>query len=232
MRNDSILKVHQLTMSYGHKDALRDVSFSINEGTVTGVIGANGCGKTTLFKVLSGLIQDFKGELLVCGHDDTWEVKSDVCYHPTLPFYQPRMSINSAIRQQALLYENFNADIANSLYQKFGFQRSEQLGQLSRGRCALSLLILSLSIDARIYFLDEPFSGIDLKSRSQMKEVLLNASAQGKTLLVATHEIYEMEDLFDYVLFMKDGSLIMHRTADEIREMFGGSVAEAAKELI
>lgn len=232
MRNDGILNVHQLTMSYGHKNALRDVSFSIDEGTVTGVIGSNGCGKTTLFKVLSGLIQDFKGEILVCGHDDTWEAKSDVCYHPTLPFYQPRMSINSAIKQQALLYENFKTDIANSLYQKLGFQKSEQLGKLSRGRLALSLLILSLSIDARIYFLDEPFSGIDIKSRAQIKEVLLDASSQGKTLLVSTHEIYEMEDLFDSILFMKDGSLIIHSFADEIREKFGSSIAEAAKELI
>ncbi len=226
------LKVCNVSMNYGRKNALSDVSFSAHDGTITGVIGANGCGKTTLLKMIAGLIQDYRGKILVCNCSDTWKTKQAVCYHPTLPFYQSRMTIGSAIRQQALLYRNFREETANELFQRFEINLSEQLGELSRGTLALALLILSLSIDTRIYLLDEPFSGIDIKSRSRMKEVLLSVAAQGKTMLIATHELSDLEELFDFVLFMKDGKVVIHCPADELRESFGNSIAEAAKELI
>lgn len=232
MTGDAFLEARHLSVRYGRRSALEDLTFSISEGTITGVIGANGCGKTTLFKTLGGLIQDYRGELLICGGSDTWKTKRDVCYHPTLPFYQPAMSLRSAIRQHALLFEQFDCSLAGTLFGQFGFDLSESLGQLSRGRCALALLILSLSLDSRIYLLDEPFSGIDIKSRMQMREILTDTASRGKTLLIATHEISDFEVLFDSVMLLKEGTLLLHSPADALREKSGGSIADFAKEMI
>lgn len=232
MTTDNFLTAKHLSMHYESREALRDISFSVPEGSVTGVIGANGCGKTTLFKVLSGLIQDYQGEVTVCGYHDTWKTKREVCYHPTLPFYQPGMKLGSAVKQRAVLYEHFEEDSARRMLRQFDFDLSAKLGQLSRGRCALALLILSLSMDCRICLLDEPFSGIDIKSRMQMKEVLTDVSAAGRTILIATHEISDFEVLFDDVLLIKEGKTVLHSSTDELREKSGGSIAEIAKELI
>lgn len=232
MVNDGILKADHLSMKYSNRDALCDISFSVTEGSITGVIGANGCGKTTLFKILAGLIQDYEGELSVCGCRNTWESKRDVCYHPTLPFYQPGMTIRSAIKQHALLYFNFDENNAMRLFSQFGFGLSVSLGQLSRGRCALALLILSLSIDARIYLFDEPFSGIDIKSRAQMKEIITDVASKGKTLLIATHELYDFEPLLDYVMLIKEGKLILNSAADELRRQYHSSIIDISREMI
>lgn len=232
MITDSILEAKHLSMKYDERNALYDVSFSVNEGTITGLIGANGCGKTTLLKIIGGLIQDYRGEIRIGGCNDTWKTKRNVCYHSTLPFYQPKMTIRQAIRQHALLFVNFDENTARGMLDRFDFDLSMRLGQLSRGRCALALLILSLSIDAKIYLFDEPFGGIDIKSRAQMKEILTDVSSAGKTLLIATHEILDFEPLFDNVLFLKEGKLILNSSADELRMQYHGSVAEIAKEMI
>ncbi len=232
MITDNILEAKHLSMKYDRRNALYDVSFSVNEGTITGLIGANGCGKTTLLKIIGGLIQDYRGEICIYGRNDTWKTKRDVCYHSTLPFYQPKMTISQAIRQHALLFVNFNENTARRMLHQFDFDLSMRLGQLSRGRCALALLILSLSIDAKIYLFDEPFGGIDIKSRAQMKEIMMDVSSAGKTLLIATHEILDFEPLFDNVLLLKEGKLILNSPADDLRTQYHGSVTEAAKEMI
>ena len=232
MARDNFLEAKHLSMKYGKRNALRDVTFSVNEGSITGVIGANGCGKTTLFKIIGGLIQDYEGEVCICGCRDTWKTKRDVCYHPTLPFYQPKMTIRKAIRQHALLHGGFDENAALRMFEQFDYDVSAYLGQLSRGRCALALLILSLATDARIYLFDEPFGGIDIKSRAQMKEIMADASYEGKTLLIATHEIYDFEPLFDDVMLFREGNLILKSSADDLRKQYGDSVVEIAKEMI
>lgn len=232
MATDSFLEANHLSMKYSGKNALHDVSFSVSEGSITGIIGANGCGKTTLFKIIAGLIQDYKGEISICGCHDTWKNKRDVCYHPTLPFYQPNMTISKAVKQHKLLYVSFDEEAALRMFQQFDFDLSVCLGQLSRGRCALALLILSVSIDARIYLFDEPFGGIDIKSREQMKEIMIDVSSKGKTLLIATHEINDFEPLFDYIMLLKEGKLILNSSADELRNQYNCSIAEISKEMI
>ena len=106
------------------------------------------------------------------------------------------------------------------------------MGTLSKGRCALAQFILHLARDAQLYLLDEPFGGIDVKTRELMKDVLLSYVVSDRTYLISTHEITDMETLFDRILLIKDGSVIINDTTDELRDRYSCSIADIVKEAL
>ncbi len=231
MKSD-IARLSNLSMSYGNHPVLTNVSISIPSGEIIGLIGANGCGKTTLMKIMAGLIQTYSGEVQILGECNTWNTKHGVCFYPSNPFFFPSASIEQSIKMQESLFPNYNAELARSVYKQFSFDLSAKLGTLSKGRCALAQFILHLARDAQLYLLDEPFGGIDIKTRELMKSVLMNYIVPEKTYLVSTHEISDMETLFDRILLIKNGSVVINETTDELRASHSCSITDIVKEAL
>ena len=231
MRSE-LIRLSNLSMAYGNHTVLKDISLTIPSGEIIGLIGANGCGKTTMMKIIAGLIQTYSGEVQVLGETDTWNTKHRVCFYPSNPFYFPSASIEQALKMHVSLFPNYNIELARSVYKQFSFDLSEKLGTLSKGRCALAQFILHLARDAQLFLLDEPFGGIDIKTRELMKDVLLSCIMPDRTYLISTHEISDMETLFDRILLVKNGSVIINDTTDELRATHSCSITDIVKEAL
>lgn len=232
MKVDCIIRVENLEVKYGNHTAIKNMTLSLPKGEFIGLVGENGSGKTTLMRVLSGMIQKYKGAVIIDNITNTWEAKEKICYYPSNPFFDGNMTLHQMITLYSSLYRRYDKELAYQMFEQFGFDLSFRMNQLSKGKCALAMFIIQLSKDAQIYIFDEPFSGIDIKTRSLMKEVLQNYTDQNKTYLISTHEITDMESLFDRIVLIKEGKVILNESADVLREQYGKSMVDIIKEVL
>jgi len=230
MEGHILASVHNLRLRYGRTEALRGISLSIYRGEMIGLLGANGCGKTTLMKVLAGLLQTYQGSVSICGETDTWKIKNTVCFYPANPFCHGNLSLEKTMDLYSSLYPDYHRGQAVDLFQEFCLDTSSRIGQLSKGKRALALFILNLCRNGRLYILDEPFGGIDIRTREMMKQVLLRLITPEKTFLISTHELTDMESLFERIILMKQGHVTLDGCCDDLREARGCSITEIAKE--
>lgn len=230
MTVNNILQVENLKVKYGKNIAIDNMTFALPRGEIVGLVGENGCGKTTLMRTLAGMIQKYKGSVEINGRTNTWETKEVVCYYPSNPYFDGNATLEQTIKLYSALYHGYNQELAYEMFEQFGFDLSFRMNQLSKGKCALAMFILQLSKSAQLYIFDEPLSGIDIKTRSQMKEALLRHARPDITYLISTHEITDMESLFDRIVLVKEGKIVLNNVVDELREQYGKSVVEIVKE--
>ena len=232
MKTNNCLTIKDLCFAYGHNDALRHISLEIPFGCTVCLIAANGSGKTTLLKALAGLLQPCTGEIIICDEADTWKTKSFVAFHSNNPYYQKNQTIASIVRLYSRLFPRFDPDKAAELLNRFEFNNHSNIADLSKGKRALALLIMNLSIDAKLYLLDEPFGSIDISTRTRMKDLLLDSTSEEKVYVISTHELFDMEMLFDEIVFLKEGRVVESGGADDMRIKYGTSLTNIARKVI
>ena len=232
MENNELVKISGLQVQYTRLPVLRGITLSLPKGEIIGLVGANGSGKTTLMRVIAGMIPRYSGTVSINGCTDMWKARADVCFLPSEPFYEKGLSLSRTMGLYSELFPNYQKDLAYSLCERFGLSRGEKLSTFSTGRRALALFILHLCRTAAVYLLDEPFRGIDIKTRAEMKNVLIEAASPDKMFLISTHEIMEMESLFDRVALIREGRLIFCEEADALRMRTGQTLTDMIREAI
>lgn len=232
MTANNVIQVKNLEVKYSKNIAIKNMTLSLPKGEIIGLVGENGSGKTTLMRVISGMIQNYKGTVIIDNKTNTWDSKEIVCYYPSNAYFDGSATLEQTIKLYSSLFRGYNQDLAYKMFEQFGFELSFRLNQLSKGKCALAIFILQLSKNAQLYIFDEPFSGIDIKTRSLMKDALLHNADPEKTYLISTHEITDMESLFDRIVLIKDGRVALNDVADVLREQYGKSIAEIIKEVL
>ena len=230
VQSPEMVYANGLQVSYGRRPALQDISFSLPRGEIIGLVGENGSGKSTLMRLLAGMIPSYRGEVRICGMTDLWKAKTRVSFLPSVPFFEKEKNISQTIECFSGLFPGYRKEMAQTLCARFGLSLSEKLSAFSTGRLALALFILHISREADLCLLDEPFRGIDIKTRQAMKDVLIETVSPEKTFLISTHEILEMEPLFDRIILLKEGHLVFDEAADSLRERTGKAVAEVIRE--
>lgn len=232
MTETDAVRIQHLSMAYGRHDALRDVSLCVPAGTMTALCGANGSGKTTLLKIAGGLIQPWRGAVHILSHGDTWAAKADICYHSAFPWFEPQQTVSGAARRAARFHARYDMTRLNGMLASFDLDPSARLGALSKGRCALALFLISLGADERLYLMDEPFGGIDVKTRAQMKTALLRCMSPDRTFIISTHELSDLEGLFDRLILLDGGRVRLSDWTDDLREQNGCSLSELVRRMI
>lgn len=226
----AIIKAHGLRKSYGKKVVLDDVSFEIEEGSIVGLLGPNGCGKTTLIKILTGLIKDHTGMIKIANEEPGAYTKSIVAFLPDKSYLPDWMKPTDAIRYFADFYSDFDKEKAERMVRDFGLDPSQRLKTMSKGQQEKLNLILVMCRQAKLYILDEPLGGLDPAARSAILDLIMSNYAQNATVLLSTHLINDVERIFDRVLMISGGKVIVNSHVNEIREK-GQTVEEVFKEV-
>ena len=219
----ALIDAKSLSLRYGSKLALDDISFSIPKGRVVGLLGHNGAGKTSLMKAIVGLASH-QGSLSVLGLEpqrDRVQMLESLCYIPDVAVLPRWARVDQLITLAAGLHPRFSADRARSLLKRTSVGPRDKVKNLSRGMVVQLHLALTAAIDARLMVLDEPTLGLDVLSRKSFYEMLIEEWCDGeRSVLISTHQVEEVETLLSDVLMLNDGKLVLDISLADIEERF------------
>lgn len=216
---------------YGNRIALNRLTLDIPHGRIVGVLGPNGSGKSTLFRTLMGLTMPDAGNITVMGAAPGWRTNAAIAYLPDRARWYPDHTVQDTCNWAAALLPQFDRARAMHLTQLMNLDLKQRVDGMSRGTEARLMLTLCLARQVPLMILDEPLSGIDMVSREQIIDALLECvSEQETTVLLSTHEIYDAESLFDYAVFLREGQVIRQGGADDLRRQ-DGSMRDIMRDL-
>lgn len=222
-----MIRFDKVTKRFGKDYAVKDGNLLLEQGKIIGLLGPNGSGKSTSLKLMAGLVKPNKGEVTVNGEVATRRVAKTVAYLTELDFYYEPFTVNDMVKFYASQFEDFRMDKAEELLQFMKLEPVKKIKQLSKGNRGRLKLVLALAREAEYILLDEPFSGLDPMVRDSIVKGLLTYVNFGKqTIIIATHEIDEIEPLLDEVILIKNGNFLAQENVEQIREVEGLSVKE------
>lgn len=226
-----LVKISNLNKSYDRFPVLQNLNLTIEQGQIVGLLGPNGCGKTTLMKIMAGLINDYQGNILIDGHAPDRYTKSIVSYLPEKTYLSDSMKAEYAIDMFQDFYHDFDKKKAMELLERFHLHPKQKIKAMSKGMQEKLQLILVMSRAARLYILDEPLSGVDSATRDSLLNLILNNYNENASIILSTHLINDVERIFDSVILLGYGQLIMQDGVDNIRLKTGKSVDELFREV-
>ena len=230
--NNPVITTENLHKRYGRTAALQGISCQFPRGKITGLIGPNGSGKSTLLKLIMGLIKADRGSLNIMGHPPGRKNKANIAFLPEINNLYRSMSLQELIDLYHSQFSTFCPETARELLSFMNLQPEKTVKQLSKGMVGRFKLILTMARRVPLILLDEPLTGIDIKSRSNILEGLISKfNPEEQTIILSTHEIMETERYFDHVIFLEDGAVSLQGDADDLRAEYGQSIQELAKEV-
>ena len=220
----TLISCKNLCKSYGKKKVIRDLNLEIESGRIVGILGPNGSGKTTLIKLLCGLLQANSGGASIHGMPVGIDTKKIVSYLPERTYLSDYMTVRDAIRFFEDFYEDFQRQTAIEMLERLNLSIDSKIKTLSKGNREKIQLILVMSRHAKLYLLDEPIGGVDPAARDYILKTILGNYNEDATIVITTHLINDVEKILDDIVFIRDGDVILHQQADELRLQKGKSV--------
>lgn len=225
------IKVTELTKDFGSIKALDDVSLSLEKGQIVGLLGPNGSGKTTLIKILNGLLTPTSGGVKINDEEPGVSTKGKVAYLPDRTALPDYMTTDQLMALYGDFFEDFDRSKAEEMIDNLGIDRFQTLKKMSKGTKEKLQLCLVMARNAEVYLLDEPIGGVDPATRDYILRTIISNYNEDAIVLISTHLISDIESVLDDVVFIKEGKIVLHKAADEIREEKGESVDQLFREV-
>src|SRR5262244_4495060 len=229
---EPVLLVENLIKSYGDVQAVRGVSFSVEQGEVFGLLGPNGAGKTSTIEVLEGLRVPDGGRISVCGLDpqkNPNELKREIGAALQSTSLPDKIRVSEALRLFASFYQRRRKP--EELLKRFGLEEKREAfySQLSGGQKQRLAIAIALVNDPKVLFLDEPTAGLDPQVRREIYDIVEELKHEKKTIVLTTHYIEEAERLCDRVAIIDHGKVIAMGSPRELRQASGNKTRIEAR---
>jgi ABC-2 type transport system ATP-binding protein len=218
---DTAIEIHQLTRRFGRKTAVERLTLSVPRGAIFALLGENGAGKTTTLRMLTGLLPSDSGRATILGHD-CWSaaaaLRRKIGYVPERPRFYDWMTVGEIGWFVAGFHDREFYERYLELAERFDLFLKSRLRSLSKGEYAKVGLALALAGDPEVLILDEPTSGLDLLVRREFLTSMVHLAGEGRTILISSHQIAEVERVASHVAFLSNGRLLLAAPMDELRQ--------------
>ncbi len=211
---------------------LQGLNVNLPSGKIIGLLGPNGCGKSTFMKLVAGLLVPDRGEILVCGAPRSEKSNACISYLPERTYFSSGMRVSELVDYFSDFYKDFDAERAIAMMADLGIDTTARLKTLSKGTKEKVQLIMVMARRARLYLLDEPIAGVDPAARDYILRTIIGNYDPEASVVITTHLIHDIEPVLDEFVFMgQGGKILMAGNADEVRAEHGKSLDELFKEV-
>jgi ABC-2 type transport system ATP-binding protein len=217
-----MIEVENLSFSYGKRRVrvLEDFSMNLDQGSVYGLLGKNGTGKSTLLYLMAGLIRPQTGTILYKGVDVNQrclDTLQDMFLVPE-EFALPNVSLKQYVKLNAPFYPHFSDELLNACLRDFDMNEDIHLGELSMGQKKKAFMCFALATNTSLLMMDEPTNGLDIPSKSQFRKVIASGMSDEKAVIISTHQVRAIDSLLDHVLIMDGTKLLLNESVSAICE--------------
>ena len=228
----NLVEIAGVNKRYGiNKIVFQNLNLTFQSGKIIGLLGPNGSGKTTLIKMLAGLLSADAGSIMIGGHEVGPESKAIVSYLPERTYFNESLKVKSVINMFKDFYADFDENRAYEMMKMLNIDTNTVIKKLSKGNKEKVQLIMVMSRRAKLYLLDEPIAGVDPAARDFILKTILTNYDPSATILLSTHLIYDIENILDEIVFIRNGEILCHQNADEMRQEKQMSVDEIFREV-
>ena len=212
------LELENVSYKKNRQEILKNITLKIGKGKIVALLGENGAGKTTLMRIISGLAKNYHGIVKVNGEQNVVQRKANLSMTDALKGLSESYTIEQVKNFFLSLYSDFDIEEFEKLKDFMKLNDEMKLGQLSKGMEEKLAIVLTLSRHAKLYLLDEPFSGIDPMARKKIINSILLWKDEDSTLIISDHFVNEISSLLDEVIIIKDQKILSQISAEEIRQ--------------
>lgn len=221
-----MLQMSNVSVHFGSQTALNGLWYNFEPGQIYGLVGPNGCGKSTLMKTAAGLLKTYTGDVTYCGKKVKTEQRGMIAYLPTHPVYYRYMSIADMGEFYSDFFNDFDMDEYKSMISYFGLDPKHNLSGMSTGMVAKVRVAATLARKAGVILLDEPLNGIDMLGQEQIKQMIQSIDISGRIIIISSHLLDQLEAVCTHVVMMNAGKVIFHGNMAQLRAQYNMSVSE------
>lgn len=219
---EKMIELANVSKKYGGRRALAGVSLTLPKGKIIGLVGENGSGKTTMLKLIAGLLTPDGGKVTYEGRPVTRRIASDIAYMPDTDFFYPYFTVAQLFEFYDSQFTDFDLQKAKEIAQFLNVALDSKIKHLSKGNRGRVKIAATLGREASYYLLDEPFSGLDPMVREDIAKGLIRfTDTETQTVLMSTHELKDVEPLLDEIVVLRSGQIIAREAVDDIRNEYG-----------
>jgi len=218
----STIEIKNVSKVFGKTEALKNVTVTITDGKICGLLGRNGAGKTTLLNIITNRLFANQGEVLIDGEPalENDRAQAKIFYMTEKTLYPKEMIVRDVFRLTQGFYSEFDLNYANALADRFKLEIRKKIGSLSTGYLTIFKLILTLASNAQVTIFDEPVLGMDANHRDLFyRELVTHYNATPNTVILSTHLIEEAAGILEDVVIIKDGQILMSHPVEELLQL-------------
>jgi ABC-2 type transport system ATP-binding protein len=215
-----MIELRNINKAFEKLNAVKDVNMTIQKGSIFGLIGSNGAGKTTIIKLLAGIYKQDSGDVFVEGNAvyENEQLKEKIFYISDQPYFFPQHTIKQMARFYKSMYPSWNQSRFNKLAEVFEMDTNKKIQTFSKGIQRQAAFWLALSTMPEILILDEPMDGLDPVARKKVKNLLIQDVADREmTILISSHNLREIEDVCDHIGILHNGTLLVQKELDDLK---------------